>query len=130
MTPEKDLEATHVVWTISNFMLILIHGDVMVGQTELLTSPGPEVPGETIEGWPLLTVETEVNGDSKRTNVRGPSLVGSLGMLCRYKIFLFCLDCSSQPSTKYYFPHRTLFHFISAHRPGHAGVLGRLSLVS
>ncbi len=23
---------------------------------------------ETREGWPLLTVETEVNGDSKRTN--------------------------------------------------------------
>ncbi len=30
--------------------------------------------------WPLLTVETEVNGDSKSTNERGPSLVvvGSL----------------------------------------------------
>jgi hypothetical protein len=23
-------------------------------------------------GWPLLTVETEVSGDSKRTNERGP----------------------------------------------------------
>jgi hypothetical protein len=31
------------------------------------------------EGWPLLTVETEVNGDSKSTNERGPSLVCSLG---------------------------------------------------
>ncbi len=28
---------------------------------------------ETREGWPLLTVETEVNGDSKSTNERGPS---------------------------------------------------------
>jgi hypothetical protein len=28
------------------------------------------------EGWPLLTVETEVNGDSKSTNDRDPSLVG------------------------------------------------------
>ncbi len=27
------------------------------------------------------------------------------------------LGSSSQPSTKYYFPHRTLFHFISSHRP-------------
>jgi hypothetical protein len=36
---------------------------------------------ETKEGWPLLTVETEVNGDSKRTNERGPSLVGSLNCL-------------------------------------------------
>jgi hypothetical protein len=25
---------------------------------------------ETIEGWPMLTVETEVNGDSKSTNER------------------------------------------------------------
>ncbi len=31
---------------------------------------------ETIKGWPLLTVETEVNGDSKYTSERGPSLVG------------------------------------------------------
>ncbi len=33
---------------------------------------------ETREGWPLLTVDTEVNGDSKRTNDRGPVSVGSL----------------------------------------------------
>jgi hypothetical protein len=32
---------------------------------------------ETRKGWPMLTVETEVNGDSKSTNERGPSLVGS-----------------------------------------------------
>ena len=32
------------------------------------------------EGWPLLKVETEVNGDSKRTDERGPSLDGSLGL--------------------------------------------------
>jgi hypothetical protein len=31
---------------------------------------------EAREGWPLLTEETEVNGDSKSTNERGPSLVG------------------------------------------------------
>ncbi len=31
---------------------------------------------------------------------------------------LSCLGCSSQPSTKYFFPHRTLFPFISPHRPG------------
>jgi hypothetical protein len=34
---------------------------------------------ETREGWPPLTVETEANGDSKSTNGKGPSLVGSLG---------------------------------------------------
>ncbi len=36
-------------------------------------------------GGPLPTVETEVNGDSKSTNERGPSLVGSLGSSCRCK---------------------------------------------
>jgi hypothetical protein len=39
------------------------------------------------EGWLLLTVETEVNGNSKSTNEKGPSLVGSLGSSCRYKRF-------------------------------------------
>jgi hypothetical protein len=47
--------------------------------------------GKTREGWPLLTVETEVDGDSKSTNERGSSLVGSLDSSCRYKRFLFCL---------------------------------------
>jgi hypothetical protein len=32
------------------------------------------------EGWPLLTIETEVNGVSKSTNERGHSYVGSLGL--------------------------------------------------
>jgi hypothetical protein len=30
------------------------------------------------EGWPLRTVETEANGDSRSTYEWGPSLVGSL----------------------------------------------------
>jgi hypothetical protein len=34
------------------------------------------MPRETREGCPLVTVETEVNRDSKSTNERGPSLVG------------------------------------------------------
>ncbi len=54
---------------------------------------------ETREGWPLLTVKTEVYGDSKRTNDRGPSLVGSLGSSCRYNRFLSSLGCSSLPDT-------------------------------
>jgi hypothetical protein len=66
---------------------------------------------DTIDGWPLLTAETEVNGDSKGTNERGPTLVGSLGLSCRYKIFLFSLDCSSCPSTNI-FPQPTLFQFL------------------
>ncbi len=73
-------------------------------------------PRETTEGWPLLTVETEVNGDSKSKNESGPFFVGSLGSSCRYKRFLSCLGCSSQLSTKYFFPHRTLFQFMCPHR--------------
>jgi hypothetical protein len=48
-------------------------------------------------GPSLLTVETDLNVDSKSSNERGPSLVGSLGLSCRYKRFLFCLRCSSRP---------------------------------
>ncbi len=69
------------------------------------------------ERWPLLTVEAAVNGDSKSTNERGPSLVGSLGLSCRYHRFLFCLGCSSQPSMKYFSLRWTLFHFLCPHRP-------------
>jgi hypothetical protein len=36
---------------------------------------------EAREGWPLPTVETQINGDSKSTNERGKSLVGSLDLL-------------------------------------------------
>jgi hypothetical protein len=66
------------------------------------------------DGWPLLTVETVVNGNSKRTNERGPFLVGSLGLSYWYKRILFCLDCSSRLSTKYFFPHSTLFQQLSS----------------
>jgi hypothetical protein len=82
------------------------------------------------EGWPVLTVETEVNGGSKSTNERGPFLVGSLVLSCRYKRFLFCLGCSSHPNTKYFF---LTVHYFNAFLPiaqqaGQAAVLGRLSL--
>ncbi len=82
-----------------------------------LGHPSTVATRETGEGWPLLTVETEVNGDSKSTNERGPSLVGSLGLSCQYKRFLFCLGCYCRPSTKYLFPYRTLFQFLCPHRP-------------
>jgi hypothetical protein len=70
---------------------------------------------ETREGWPLLTVETEMYWDSMSTAEKGPSLVGSLDSSCRYNRFLSCLSCSGQPSRKYYFRHHKLF--ISQHRP-------------
>ncbi len=59
---------------------------------------------ETREGWPLLTPEANGNFWSTCTTYeRGPSFVGSLGSSCRYKRFLSCLRCTSQPSTKYFF---------------------------
>ncbi len=74
----------------------------------------------------MPTVETEVNGDSKSTNEKGPSLDGSFGKSCRYKRLLFCLGCSSRLSTKYFFssPPYTIILF----QAGQAAVLGSLSL--
>ncbi len=70
------------------------------------------------QGWPLLTVETEVNGDSKSKNEGCPCLVGSSGLSCRCKRFLISLGCSSRPSTKYIF-FFTVHYFNSfcPHRP-------------
>ncbi len=86
---------------------------------------------ETREGQPLLTVKTEVNWNSKSTNEGGPALVGLLGLCCRYKRFLFCLGCSSQPIIKDIF-FLTIHYFNSyvpiAQQAGQAAVLGRLSL--
>ncbi len=67
------------------------------------------------ERWPLLTVETEANGDSKSTK---KFLGWFAGLLSLYKRFYSCVGCSSRPSTKYFFPHRTLFRFLWSHRPG------------
>ncbi len=73
---------------------------------------------ETREGWPLLTVETKVNGDSGSTYERGSALVGSLGLSCRYKRFLSCLGCPIVgPVQNILFPHRTLFQFICPRCP-------------
>ncbi len=40
------------------------------------------------EGWPMPTVETEVNGDSKSTKEKSPSLVGSLVSQVQNTFFL------------------------------------------
>jgi hypothetical protein len=58
---------------------------------------------ETREGWPLLTVEFDVNGNSK----------SSLGLSWRYKRFLFSLGCSI--ATQY---ESKLLQFLCPHRPG------------
>jgi hypothetical protein len=47
----------------------------------ILSVLGIELSREAREGRHLLTCETEVNGDSKRTNDRSPSLVGLLDAL-------------------------------------------------
>ncbi len=59
--------------------------------------------------WPLLTVETEVNGDSKSTYEKGPSLVGSFGLSCRYKRFFFNLGLDALIGQyEIFFPRPTL----------------------
>jgi hypothetical protein len=97
-------------------------------------APVRSCPERPERGWtvPPQTVETEANGESWRTYERGPWLV-RLACSSRYNTcrFLSCLGCSSQPRTKYYFTHCTLFHFISprvGQQHGQAVVLDRLSL--
>ncbi len=76
---------------------------------------------ETREGWPLLTVEAKIKNEySKSTNERGPSF-GSLGSSCRHKRLLSFLCCSGQPSTKYFFPPRTLFSIYVSPSPSNLG---------
>jgi hypothetical protein len=83
-------------------------------------------PERLERGGPCWLVETELNGDSKISNERGRSLVGSLGLLCWYKRFLFILGYSSQPRTIYV----VLFQFfvLIGQQAGRADALGRLSL--
>ncbi len=80
---------------------------------------------ETSEGWPLLAVETEVNGDSKKTNEKGSFLVvhwacASTRDLC------FALAALAGPV-------QNILYFNSfvpaAQQAGQATVLGRLSLI-
>jgi hypothetical protein len=66
---------------------------------------------ETREGWPLLTVESEANGDSKSTSERDPSSVDSLGSSCRYKRFLFCLAALIGPVQNIFFLTIHYFNF-------------------
>jgi hypothetical protein len=75
---------------------------------------------ETREGWPLLTVETEANGDSYKWT--GSSMVGSLGSSSRYTRFLSCLGCFSGPSTQCFFPH---LYSISVHLSTSPSKLGQ-----
>jgi hypothetical protein len=78
---------------------------------------------ETREGWPLLTVETEVSGDSKSTNESGPSLTGSLGLWCLVQEICPALAALVGPVQ--------IIFFLTVHYSnslGQAAVLGCLSL--
>ena len=91
-----------------------ISGNVMVGTVPTFFTRQIKLFGKQTQvdhrderGVALTEVEAEANGDSKSTNERGPTLVECLS--CRYKRFLSYLDYFSHPSTKYFFPHHTLF---------------------
>ncbi len=77
------------------------------------------LPRETREGWPLLTVETEVNGDPKKTNDRGPHRM--VCWTCRAGTIDFSLALAALVS-----PVQNIFSI--RQQPGQAGALGRLSL--
>jgi hypothetical protein len=64
---------------------------------------------ETRNGWLLLTVESEMNGDSNNTNERGHSLVGSLGssfvlprLFCRPSTTIFSSTYGGFIKDEYY----------------------------
>jgi hypothetical protein len=88
------------------------------------------VPIETRERWPLLTVETEVNGDSKSTNERCPSLVGHWA--CRAVTRDFCSALAALVGSVQNIVFLTVHYFNSfvpiAQQSGQAVVLGCLSL--
>jgi hypothetical protein len=82
------------------------------------------------EGGPCWLLKLRWMGNQSIQMKEVLFLVGSLGLSCRNKRFLFCLGCSSRPSTKYFFLTLLYFNFIVpiAQQAGQAGLLGRLSL--
>jgi hypothetical protein len=113
-TNKKELECTLDTLCANTGMLCN-------GLCQKLPIPGAErlvVAREAGEGCPLLTVETDANGDSWSINERGPSLTGSFGSSCRYKRFFYlALTALVSPVQNIFFPYRTLCHFICPHRP-------------
>ncbi len=87
-------------------------------------------PERLEEGWPLLTFETEANGDSGdswSTFERGPSLVGSLGLSID---FCSALAALVGPEQNIIFLTAHFFTLLVpiAQQSGQAVALGRLSL--
>ncbi len=76
---------------------------------------------ESLErGRPLLTVETEANGDSRSTSKKGPCLISPLGSSSRYNRFLSCLGWSI-------FSLTISLHLSQSQQAGHAVLPLRLS---
>jgi hypothetical protein len=132
--PREYTEWQSIINTLKRFTwqiltsACLIHGSGLVvepkegevGQVaQALQYTGIPLGSDQRGGWPLPTVETELNRESNSKNERGPSLVDSLGLKCRYKRFLSCLGCHSRPSTKYFIHHYTLFQIICPQRPAY-----------
>jgi hypothetical protein len=82
---------------------------------------------ETREGWPLLTVETEVNGDYK---LEGSFIGWFGGLVVPLQEFVFCLGCSSRPVQNFFFLPIQYFNFFVSidQQARQAALLGRLSL--
>ncbi len=68
--------------------------------------------------WKSVIRETRESGPCWLLKLRLMSpLAGLLASSCRYKRFFSFLGWLSRPSTKYFFPHRTLFQFNYPHHP-------------
>ncbi len=89
------------------------------------------IPKETREGWPLLTVETEVNGDSKRTNEKRPFFVGLLSMSFRtaktqYRKFETDITRKGIAQPQFQFPHSWVCErFTYSHDPSAYSAAGK-----
>jgi hypothetical protein len=66
--------------------------------------PNQGTPRETERGGPCRPIATEVNRDSGSTNERDPSLIGSLGLTCRYKRFCSAWAAPVGPVQNIFFP--------------------------
>ncbi len=80
---------------------------------------------ETRVGWPLLTVETELNGDSKSTNERGPLPWLVCGAVLPVQEILFCLGSLVSTVENIFFSPYTISTI--AQQAGQAAVRCRLS---
>jgi hypothetical protein len=105
--------------------------DRICGSKEFLCSIHICIPRENREGWPLLTVENEVNGDSKSTNERG-SFLGWFARLVLPVQMVFCSALDALVGTVQNNFLLTVHYFnafvLIAQQAGQAAMLGRLSL--